>query len=246
MEDQQQAAPHLVAGEIQDLFLDNPDVEAFLTELTRHSAAMFSTADADVFCGVTLLRHRTAATVASSGERALLLDELQYQFAEGPCLLSARKGVQVHVPDLAADDTWPDYKEVALAQGIRSILALPIPLPDDSAKASMNLYSERTAGFDQATVQRATDYVQQAAKGLSLAVMIAQHSQTAANLRAAMASRTVIDVATGIIIAQNRCTQAEAVELIKRASSNRNVKLREVAEAIVKAAGGGNVETHFK
>ena len=67
-----------------------------------------------------------------------------------------------------------------------------------------------------------------------------------ANLRAAMASRTVIDVATGIIIAQNRCTQAEAVELIKRASSNRNVKLREVAEAIVKAAGGGNVETHFK
>ena len=246
MEDQQQAAPHLVAGEIQDLLLDNPDVEAFLTELTRHSAAMFSTADADVYCGVTLLRHRTAATVASSGERALLLDELQYQFAEGPCLLSARKGVQVHVPDLAADDTWPDYKEVALAQGIRSILALPIPLPDDSAKASMNLYSERTAGFDQATVQRATDYVQQAAKGLSLAVMIAQHSQTAANLRAAMASRTVIDVATGIIIAQNRCTQAEAVELIKRASSNRNVKLREVAEAIVKAAGGGNVETHFK
>ena len=110
----------------------------------------------------------------------------------------------------------------------------------------MNLYSERTAGFDQATVQVATDYLQQAAMGLSLAVMIAQHSQTAANLRAAMASRTVIDVATGIIIAQNRCTQAEAVELIKRASSNRNVKLREVAEAIVKAAGGGNVETHFK
>ncbi|AOY73309.1 ANTAR domain-containing protein [Arthrobacter sp. TES] len=246
MEDQQQAAPHLVAGEIQDLLLDNPDVEAFLTELTRHSAAMFSTADAEVFCGVTLLRHRSAATVASSGERALRLDELQYQFAEGPCLLSAKEGVQVHIPDLAADDTWPDYQAVALAQGIRSILALPIPLPDDSAKASMNLYSERTAGFDQATVQRATDYVQQAAKGLSLAVMIAQHSQTAANLRAAMASRTVIDVATGIIIAQNRCTQAEAVELIKRASSNRNVKLREVAEAIVKAAGGGNVETHFK
>ncbi|MFJ4209477.1 GAF and ANTAR domain-containing protein [Paenarthrobacter sp. NPDC089675] len=246
MEDQQQAEPHVVAAEIQDLLLDNPDVEAFLTELARHSVAMFSKPGAQVFCGVTMLRHRSAATAASSGERALLLDELQYQFDDGPCLTAAREGVQVHIPDIEKDNTWPEYGRVASEQGIRSILALPFPLSDDSAKAGLNLYSERPHSFDQAAVQRGTDYVQQASKGLRLAVMIAQHSQTAANLRAAMASRTVIDIATGIVIAQNRCSQAEAVELIKKASSNRNVKLREVAQAIVDHAGGGPIATHFK
>jgi len=134
---------------------------------------------------------------------------------------------------------------VAARNGIRSVLALPFDLPDDTAKAGLNLYSETVNGFDQAAVQRASDYVQQASKGLRLAVLIAQQSQTAANLRAAMTSRTVIDVATGIIIAQNRCSQAEAMEILKKASSNRNVKLRDVAQAIVDSAGGGPVATHF-
>lgn len=234
-----------VATDVQDLLLDNPEVGAFLTELARHSSAMFSSPASEVFCGLTLLRHREAATAASSGERALQLDELQYQFDDGPCLTAAREGTLVHITDLENDATWPEYSEVAIRQGIRSVLAVPFPLPEDGAKAGLNLYSERPHAFDQTAVQRATDYVQQASKGLRLAIMIAQHSQTASNLKAAMASRTVIDVATGIIIAQNHCTQAEAVELIKRASSNRNIKLREVAQAIVNSAGGGPVETHF-
>jgi hypothetical protein len=245
MEDQPAPDAHLVAADIQDLLLDTPDVEAFLAELARHSAAMLSSPGAKVFCGVTLLRHRSATTVASSDDRALMLDELQYQFEEGPCLTAARTGVQVHIPDLENDTTWPEYTDVAARNGVRSVLALPFQLPDDTAKAGLNLYSETVNGFDQSAVQRASDYVQQASKGLRLAVLIAQHSQTAANLRAAMKSRTVIDVATGIIIAQNRCSQAEAMDIIKKASSNRNVKLRDVAQAIVDTAGGGPIATHF-
>jgi hypothetical protein len=246
MEDLQAPDAQPIAADMQDLLLDSPDVEAFLTELARHSAAMFSTPGARVFCGVTMLRRRGATTVASSDERALLLDELQYQFAEGPCLTAARTGMRIHVPDLENDESWPDYNEVATANGIRSVLAVPFQLADESARAGLNLYSETVNGFDEAAVQRATDYVQQASKGLRLAVLIAQHSQTASDLRAAMTSRTVIDVATGIIIAQNRCSQEEAMDLIKKASSNRNVKLRDVAQAIVDSAGGGPVATHFE
>jgi len=245
MEDQQASDAQFVAADIQDLLLDTPDVEAFLTELARHSAAMLSSPGARVFCGVTLIRHRSATTVASSDDRARLLDELQYQFEEGPCLTAARTGVQISIPDLENDETWPDYTEVAAKNGVRSVLALPFQLPDDTAKAGLNLYSETVRGFDPAAIQRASDYVQQASKGLRLAVLIAQHSQTSENLRAAMSSRTVIDVATGIIIAQNRCSQAEAMEIIKRASSNRNIKLRDVAQAIVDKAGSGPIDTHF-
>ncbi|UKA50085.1 GAF and ANTAR domain-containing protein [Arthrobacter sp. FW305-123] len=246
MEDPQLAEPTTVVADIQDLLLDTPDVEAFLEELARHSASIFSTPGNEVYCGITLMRRRSAGTVASSGERAKMLDELQYKFADGPCLHACREFTQVHIPDFAKDNTWPEYNELVTEHGIRSVLAVPFPLSDDATRAGLNLYSEHANAFDQAAVQRVNDYVQQASKGLRLAVLIAEHSQTATNLRAAMESRTVIDVATGVIIAQNRCTQQEAMELIKKASSNRNVKLRVVAQAIVESAGGGQVQTYFK
>ncbi|MEV7662821.1 GAF and ANTAR domain-containing protein [Paenarthrobacter sp. NPDC089316] len=246
MEDPQVAGPTTVVAEVQDLLLDTPDVEAFLEELAKHSAAMFSSPGNEVYCGITLMRRRSAGTVASSGERARMLDEIQYDFADGPCLRACREVTQVYVPDFEKDNTWPEYNKVVTEHGIRSALAVPFPLSDDATRAGLNLYSEHPNAFDQAAVQRANDYVEQASKGLRLAVRIAEHSQTAANLRAAMESRTVIDVATGIIIAQNRCTQEDAIELIKKASSNRNVKLRVVAQAIVESAGGGNVQTYFK
>jgi hypothetical protein len=246
MEDPHTAGPTTVVADIQDLLLDTPDVEVFLEELARHSAAMFSTPDNEVFCGITMMRHRTAGTVANSGERARMLDELQYNFDDGPCLRACREITQVHIPDFAKDNTWPEYNDLVTKNGIRSVLAVPFPLSDTAATAGLNLYSEHPNAFDQASVQRANDYVEQSSKGLRLAVRIAEHMQTAANLRAAMESRTVIDVATGIIIAQNRCTQEEAIELIKKASSNRNVKLRAVAQAIVESAGGGQIQTYFK
>ncbi|UXM91857.1 GAF and ANTAR domain-containing protein [Paenarthrobacter sp. JL.01a] len=246
MEDPLTAGPTTVVADIQDLLLDTPDVEVFLEELARHSAAMFSTPGNEVFCGITLMRRRSAGTVASSGERARMLDELQYNFDDGPCLRACREITQVHIPDFAKDNTWPEYNELVTKHGIRSVLAVPFPLRDSAATAGLNLYSEHPNAFDQSAVQRANDYVEQSSKGLRLAVRIAEHMQTAANLRAAMESRTVIDVATGIIIAQNRCTQEDAIELIKKASSNRNVKLRAVAQAIVESAGGGQIQTYFK
>jgi AmiR/NasT family two-component response regulator len=58
-------------------------------------------------------------------------------------------------------------------------------------------------------------------------------SETGANLEATLETRTAIDVAVGIIMAQNRCSQDEAFELLKAASSACNVKLHVGAAAVV-------------
>ena len=73
----------------------------------------------------------------------------------------------------------------------------------------------------------------------------AHYSETAAHLRATLETRTVIDMAVGIIMAQNRCSQQEAFELLKAASSTRNSKLQNVAAAVVNALGQGPAETHY-
>lgn len=234
-----------VIEKVQDLLLDTQDVGDFLTQLARQSAEALSSPRGKVLSGITLMRHRSAATVASSSEEAQRLDEVQYQFGDGPCLKSCREKVLIHVPDLEQDQTWPEYNSTIIQYGIRSVLAVPFELTGDEARAGLNLYSDQPKGFGQREVKEAIGFVEQASTGLSLAVRLANSTDTANHLRAAMEARTVIDTAVGVIIGQNRCSQEEAVRLLMSASSTRNMKLRDVAAQVVRSAGGGDLQTHF-
>ncbi len=65
------------------------------------------------------------------------------------------------------------------------------------------------------------------------------------DLEAALQGRTAINLACGVIMAQNRCSQAEAMEILTRVSNNRNRKLRDVATELVENLSGDTVGTHF-
>ena len=60
-----------------------------------------------------------------------------------------------------------------------------------------------------------------------------------------MEHRTSIDLACGVVMAQNRCSQEEAMGILTRVSSNRNQKLRDVAADVLRNLTGGEVRTHF-
>lgn len=60
-----------------------------------------------------------------------------------------------------------------------------------------------------------------------------------------MESRTTIDIAVGVIMAQNRCDQVEAFSILTRASNSQNVKLRVLAEQLVESLADGLPTTHF-
>lgn len=61
-----------------------------------------------------------------------------------------------------------------------------------------------------------------------------------------MESRTTIDLALGVIMGQNHCSQDAAFRILKNASSTRNVKLRENAAGIVTTLNNdGKTQTPF-
>jgi AmiR/NasT family two-component response regulator len=60
-----------------------------------------------------------------------------------------------------------------------------------------------------------------------------------------MHSRTAINLACGVLMAQNRCSQAEAMEILTKVSSNRNRKLRDVATELIEQISGKSIQTHF-
>ena len=224
---------------LQDAILDSTDVSQFLEEFCRYAVLSLSGGE-QVFCGITLLRDRKAVTVASSSEHVRSMDEIQYNFDDGPCLTAAREQIIVEVPDLNRDDRWPAYFDAISGHGMHSILAVPFDMAGD-AKAALNLYSDTAHKFTDEVVERARAYAREASRSLRLAVRIAQHSEHVQDLTTAMESRTAIDVAIGIIMAQSRCSQAEAFTILRKASSHRNIKLRDLAGQIV--AGVRKLET---
>jgi GAF domain-containing protein len=229
---------------LQDLVLRTSDVKEMLDELAEFSADTLAD-PAIAFCSITLIQRKKPVTVASSEERASRLDETQYNTGDGPCLTAIRRQVVVHVPDLTSDDRWPAYTAAALEAGVGSSLSVPLIL-EGEAEAGLNLYSTRTHGFSGEDVRMVETYSHHASKALRLAVRISQLADAKTNLMAALESRTTIDLATGAIMAQNRCSQETAMKILKIASSTRNVKLRDIAASVVASLSQDpRVRTHF-
>ncbi|MDO5744825.1 MAG: GAF and ANTAR domain-containing protein [Micrococcaceae bacterium] len=233
-----------VSDYLHGLILGSSEIENFLNALTRLAVHELSTDGEELLCGITLLRHKQAGTVASSSERAQDLDEVQYKFLDGPCLRASRTQSMVHAPELETDDRWPVYREFVLDRGIRSVLAIPFPMRNDD-RAALNIYADVAHAFTPEKVELAKGYAQQASQAFALALDLARHKDTADNALEAMKSRTTINLAVGMIMGQNKCSQERAVEILKSASSSRNIKLRDVAAAMVEHTGNEDPNTHF-
>jgi GAF domain-containing protein len=151
----------------------------------------------------------------------------------------------VHVPDMASESRWEDYIVAVAGRGVGSILAVPLELEGET-RAALNLFSTQAHGFSGEGIDGAEDFARQASKTLRLALRIAHLTEARNDLTAAMQSRTAIDIATGVIMAQNRCSQEAALRVLKTASSLRNVKLRDVAVQVAASVSGGSVlSTYF-
>jgi GAF domain-containing protein len=221
-------------SELQDALLGTESVEQFLHEMAVLAAGLVG---GGMSCGMTMQPNGRPVTVACSDPVAGRIDELQYELAEGPCLQAMRDGQVVRIDDTAEKTRWPEFEAQAASHGIRSCLALPLTAEGRPAGA-LNLYAPSASAFGPAEAQRAADFAHYASGALALAVRLASHAALIEQLRSSLASRTVIDQALGIIMARERCTQDRAFSILRSASQNSNVKLRDIATAIVTSISG--------
>jgi GAF domain-containing protein len=231
--------------DLQELLLESEDITGFLNAFTATMAQALSTDHHEVWCAVTLLRPKRSVTVAASSPQAEALDEIQYHYGDGPCLTAAREHRVVYLPDTRTDPRWPGYGQAAAQAGVLSAVGVPLELGGE-ATAALDVYADHPEAFDEATIAVIQREVAAASAALRLAVRMENHRDTAANLSAAMASRTTIDLAVGIIMGQNRCTQEKAFEILRAASNHRNIKLRDLAAELVAQVGQGPTTTHFE
>ncbi|PPB48720.1 hypothetical protein C4K88_13465 [Arthrobacter pityocampae] len=236
--------PETAAARLQDLLVDHPDVHAFLQELAVFTAATLGT-EGDTYCGITLQRSvHEQFTVGSSGDRARAMDEVQYEHDDGPCLHALRVHDEVFIADARTETRWPGFMEHIRRNDVGAMFCLPLDL-EGKARAALNLYAEDASVFSEDYRRVARAFTVQASQALKLAVRVAQHAATAEDLHAVLQTRTEIDLAVGIIMGQDNCSQKDAFDKMRRASNARNVKVRVLAAGMVANLNGTVPRAHF-
>lgn len=215
---------------LHTLLLTAPKIEDFLSELAELAAKVV---DPPASCGVTTHYDGKPRTVATSDERAALIDEQQYGDDEGPCLQSMRTGQLVEVGDQTTDYRWPEYRKGALHLGLKCSLSFPL-VADGESIGAMNLYGyDRPHAFSAIDRQRGATFAAQASTALTLAIRFAKQSELADQLQQALKSRSIIDQAMGVLMGQQHCDAETAFALLRTHSQNNNRKLRDVAADII-------------
>ncbi len=165
-------------------------------------------------------------TRASTGPLVQLLDDIQYEINEGPCVSALREAVVVTAPDVGHDQRWPRYVRRATSEtGLQSQLAVRIFL-DGGVLGGLNLYSTSRSDIDPDAETVAVLFAAHAAAMMG-------HVSELANLHKALESRQMIGQAVGILMERYQMNADRAFAFLIRASSHGNVKLRDVAQEIV-------------
>jgi GAF domain-containing protein len=220
--------------ELHRALLSTEGVEEFLHELAVLAAGLVR---GGLSCGMTMQPNGRPVTVACSDPVAARVDEVQYELDDGPCLHAMRDGHTVRIEDTAEKARWPEFEAQAASHGVRSCLALPLST-DGNPVGALNLYAREAAAFGTAEARLAENFAHNASGALSLAIRLASHAALIEQLRSSLASRGVIDQALGIIMAREHCTQERAFAILRSASQNSNVKLRDIAGTVVTSVTG--------
>lgn len=224
-----------VMNDLQDFLLKSDEVESFLQEVIDHAPVHV---EETAVASITLDVHDHLMTVVSSDPSAWTADQTEYAAGTGPCVEAARRGTTCVVDDLEQDDRWPAWAHAAREVGFRSAVAVPAPTGHPTAHLALNLYSAKPHAFGDLPLERAHLYAQETVAALRVCLRLAEKELLIGQLQTALVSRSTIDQALGVIMGQNRCTRDEAFAVLRTASQHRNVKLRNVAAAVIENITG--------
>lgn len=229
---------------LHDLRVDNSDPWDHFAGAAREmsvSVGIQDTLDAAVHAAVALIKPVEAASVslvhargrietqAATDDMCRRADELQIELDEGPCLQAIRDEETVVVRDLSSETRWPRWSSRAAEElGVRSMLCLQLYVAEDDTIGALSLYSKQWDAFDDLDVR---------VTALALAAHVAvaaTATQEGEGLRSALANRTIIGQAQGMLIQRYELTPEQAFAVLTRASQHANRKLHEISAEMVR------------
>jgi GAF domain-containing protein len=216
---------------LADTLVDDYDIIELLDRLVSYCVELLA-ADA---AGLLLADSQgTLQVVASSQENARVMELLQLQANQGPCMECFRTGAPVSVPDLAdGAGRWPVFvAALAERRAYRSVHALPLRLRGEAIGA-MNLFHGQPGALPDADLAVGQALADVATIGILQERAIRRSDVITAQLQAALNSRVIIEQAKGVLAQRGNLSMDEAFDRLRRYARNHNARLSEVARKVI-------------
>ncbi|MGH3796947.1 MAG: GAF and ANTAR domain-containing protein [Pseudonocardiaceae bacterium] len=173
--------------------------------------------------------------MAYSTEGTRLLELLQLQTDEGPCLDCINTGLPVCVPNLTDSvsvSRWPQFAPSATKEGVYSVHALPMRLRSETI-GGLNMFSAQPGPLPRDDLRVAQALADVATIGILQERAIHRSEVLTEQLQTALNSRIVIEQAKGVLVERTGLDFADAFALLRSHARAHGVRLSEVARQIV-------------
>jgi hypothetical protein len=183
---------------------------------------------ADHACISTLVGDEQLMTQAASDDVASLMDRLESEAHEGPCVDSIVEDSVQHDADITTATKWPRLAELTLSRtSVRGMVGYQL-LDGLGSRAAFNVFSDTPGALTRESV----DIGAVLAAFTSVALAAAERQASAENLRLGLESNREIGKAIGLLMAAHNVSDEEAFQILRSASSRTNTKLAALAERI--------------
>jgi GAF domain-containing protein len=217
--------------ELADTLVADYDIIDVLNRLAGYSVEMLAAEAVGIMLADS---QRTLRVVACSQEDAEVMELLQLQADQGPCLECFRTGAPVSVSDLAeAAGRWPVFVTAVEQRGAyRSVHALPLRLRGE-AIGTMNLFHPQPGPLPDADLALGQALADVATIGIMSERAIRRSEVLTEQLQTALHSRVIIEQAKGALAQRGDLSMDAAFDRLRRYARTQNARLSEVARQIV-------------
>jgi hypothetical protein len=172
-------------------------------------------------------------TVGASDRLAQEIDEMERRAGDGPCIDAIEEETPQFDTDLTTPSHWPKLAAVLVAETpVRGAMGFRL-LVDNQKGAALNLFSDTANLFDGESAGRAAVL----AAFASVAINAVAKGEDAASLRRGLLSNREIGKAVGMLMLLHEMTEEQAFDLLRRHSQALNIKLADVARAVIEKRG---------
>jgi GAF domain-containing protein len=175
---------------LADTLIDDYDVVDLLHTLVEECTAIF-----DVQAGGLMLADKDGQLqlVASTSEKADLVEIMQLNAGQGPCVECFVTGKPVAIANIEnSGDLWPEFRAEALKQGFHSIYATPLRLRGQTI-GTLNLLSTKVGDLNARDALAAQALSDVATIGILQERLIKERGIVTDQLQRALDSRVLIE-----------------------------------------------------
>jgi GAF domain-containing protein len=177
-------------------------------------------------------RPRTAVSTDAVAE---LLEKVQEDFEEGPCLTAFDRGEPIAVTDLGADPRWVRLAAVVGQVSIRAVASVPVRLAG-VVVGTVNAYASKPRTWSPEELGGLEAFAELVAGVVQGGVRLDATQTEVGQLRQALTSRVLIEQAKRVLVAREGLDPETAFQRLRRQARSSARPMADVAGEVIAQA----------